>query len=297
MQIIILGSAAGGGFPQWNCACANCVRARAGDPAAQPRSQVGVAVSGDGEHYALIGASPDLRGQILATPALTPRGPRDTPISDVLLLNGDIDGMAGLLHLREQSPFRLTAPPEVLAVLEQNSVFKVLDPARVTRRALNPGVAADLSPGLTVTLLTLPGKIPLYQESQGVAFAEPAPVYAAMIENLAGKCCIIAPACAAITDDVLHNLEKADLLLFDGALFSDDEMVAAGVGQKTSRRMGHVPVGGADGSLARLARLRAEKIYIHINNTNPMLITGSPEHKDVCEAGFLVGWDGMTRQL
>jgi pyrroloquinoline quinone biosynthesis protein B len=293
MQALVLGAAAGGGFPQWNCGCANCTRARAGDPAALPRTQASVALSA-GRGWLLVGASPDLRAQILANPVLAPpAGTRDSPIAGVVLVSADVDGIAGLLVLREQHRFRLWAPANILAVLAANSVFASLDPALVERVEIVQGVAVDTGLGMRLTLLGMPGKIPLYQEQRSAVLAEPATTYAARIDA-DGEVCVVAPACASITADVLGQLADADTLFFDGTLFRDDEMIVAGLSGKTGRRMGHVSVSGPDGALARLAGLRARKIFFHINNSNPMLLDDSEERKSVEAAGFEVAFDGMV---
>jgi pyrroloquinoline quinone biosynthesis protein B len=292
MQALVLGAAAGGGFPQWNCGCANCALARAGDARALPRTQASVAVSA-GQGWLLVGASPDLRQQILANPELaTPAGTRDSPIAGVVLVSADVDGIAGLLVLREQHRFRLFAPASILAVLAANGVFQSLDPALVERVETAAGVAVDTGTGLSLTLLAMPGKIPLYQEDRGAEAAEAAITYAARVEG-GGRVCVVAPACAQITPAVLADLADADTLFFDGTLFRDDEMIAAGLGWKTGQRMGHVSVSGPDGALAWLAALRARKIFFHINNSNPMLLDGSEERRQVQQAGFEVSHDGM----
>jgi pyrroloquinoline quinone biosynthesis protein B len=294
MQCLVLGAAAGGGFPQWNCGCANCARARAGDPAARPRTQASVAVCGDGAHWVIVGASPDLRQQILANPVLWPAaGTRASPIAAVVLVSADVDGIAGLLVLREQHRFRLFAPANILQVLAENGVFASLDAALVERVEISAGVATDTGLGVTVTLLEMPGKVPLYQEAErAAAQTAAAPTYAAMLEG-GGRVCVVAPGCADITDAVLQKLAPADVLFFDGTLFSDDEMIRSGLGWKTGKRMGHVSVSGADGALARLAGLKARKIFFHINNSNPMLLDDSPEREAVENAGFSVSYDGM----
>jgi len=294
MKCIVLGAAAGGGFPQWNCACANCVRARAGDPAARPRTQASVAVSADGAGWLIVGASPDLRQQILATPQLwPPAGTRNSPIGAVVLVSADVDGIAGLLVLREQHRFRLFAPPNILAVLGANGIFASLDAALVSREALMPGRPTDTGLGLAVTLLEVPGKIPLYQEAERAAeAAAAAPTYAARLAGH-GHVCVAAPGCAEITAEVLESLADANILFFDGTLFRDNEMIAAGLSWKTGQRMGHVSVSGPEGALARLASLRGRKVFFHINNINPMLLDDSPERAAVEAAGFEVAFDGM----
>jgi len=296
VKCLVLGSAAGGGFPQWNCGCRLCSLARAGDARAKPRSQVSVALSQDGARWLLVGASPDLRQQILENPAMAPRGARHSPIAGVVLVSADVDGMAGLLVLREQQPFRIFAPESTLRIMEENRIFGSLDPAVVERVAITAGQAVETGFGLRLTLLEMPGKIPLYHEDRSLAVAEAAVTYAARVEG-GGRTAIVAPACAEVTDAVLEKLGGADVLFFDGTLFTDDEMIRAGLGAKTGRRMGHVSVAGPDGSLARLAGHAGRRIYVHINNTNPMLLEDSPERARVTAAGFEVAFDGMSVEL
>ncbi len=296
MKCLVLGSAAGGGFPQWNCGCRLCELARAGDGRAKPRTQVSVALSQDGERWLLVGASPDLRQQILENPAMAPRAKRHSPIAGVVLVSADVDGMAGLLVLREQQPFKIFAPDSTLRILGENRIFDSLDPAVVERVAIKAGQAVDTGFGLTLTLLEMPGKIPLYHEDRSLSVAQSAVTYAARIEA-GGRTAIVAPSCADVTDAVLKTLEGADVLFFDGTLFTDDEMRESGLGSKTGRRMGHVSVAGPDGSLARLAGHAGRRIYLHINNSNPMLLEDSAERALVTEAGFEVAFDGMSVEL
>lgn len=296
-RAIVLGSGAGGGVPQWNCGCRQCRLARAGDPRIRPATQVGVAVTGDGADWLLVGASPDLRQQILQTPALWPRGPgRHSPIAGVVLTNGDIDAIAGLLVLRERHRFTIYAPASVLHVLSENRIFDVLDPALVTRTPLAPMQRVPCGAGLSLTLLPMPGKTPLYLEERGATQAEAAASYAAMLHSQAGTL-IVAPACAEITDEVLARLRLGGAVLFDATLFRDDEMIAAGLSGKTGRRMGHVSLAGPDGTLARLRDLPGRRILLHINNTNPVLLAGSPERLEAEAAGFEIAYDGMEIAL
>jgi pyrroloquinoline quinone biosynthesis protein B len=296
MKCLVLGSAAGGGFPQWNCGCRLCALARSGDPRAKPRTQVSVAVSADGERWLLVGASPDLRQQILDNPAMAPRAQRHSPIAAVALVSADVDGLAGLLVLREQQAFTVYAPRSTLRIMAENRLFGSLDPTLVERVAVEAEETVDTGIGLRLTLLAMPGKIPLYHENRSSAVAEAAVTYAAKVEG-GGRTAIIAPACAAVTDDVLARLRGADVLFFDGTLFTDDEMIRGGLSQKTGRRMGHVSVSGEDGSLARLASFQGRRIYLHINNSNPMLLEDSPERAEVTRSGFEVAEDGMLVDL
>ena len=293
MECLVLGAAAGGGFPQWNCNCSQCARARRGDPKARPRTQVGMAVSADNEHWLLIGASPDLRQQILQNSQLSPRqGARHSPIAGVVLTSADVDGIAGLLVLREQQKLKIYAAAAILEILRSNRLFEVMDPSLVERIEIEPGMPVDTGIGLSLTVLTMPGKIPLYQEDRSSRTAQAGATYAARVEA-AGRVAVIASACAEVTDDVLAKLADADALFFDGTVFTDDEMQTAGVGTKTGRRMGHVPVSGDDGSMKRLHGLPARKIYFHINNTNPLLLDDSTERGLAESSGYEIAYDGM----
>jgi pyrroloquinoline quinone biosynthesis protein B len=245
----------------------------------------------------LVGASPDLRQQLTQTPALWPRGDgRDSPIASVVLIGGDIDAIAGLLVLRERQPFTILAPDPLLATLAGNDVFGVLDPNLVRRVAITPMQPVACAPGLQLTLLPMPGKVPLYRETPGATVAEAGPTYAAMLEA-GDRRVIIAPACARITEAERALFRQADVLFFDGTLFTDDEMIAAGLSEKTGTRMGHVPISGPGGSLAGLADLPCRRILLHINNTNPILLGDSAERRQVEVAGFEVAFDGMEVPL
>jgi pyrroloquinoline quinone biosynthesis protein B len=307
LNIRVLGAAAGGGFPQWNANSEACRRARRGDKAAPPATQASIAVSGDGERWFVINASPDLRHQIEANPCLHPRERiRSSPLAGVVVTNADVDAIAGLLHLREGTPFSLYGPGQVLAILEQNPIFDVLDRRIVPRRELQSDqwqpllTAGDEPSGLEVRPFRLPGKLPLYLEGEMDAAAIPADTGGTLgLEIKAGDARFIYAAnCAAVTDEVASRLSQAPLVFFDGTLLSDDEMIRQGVGAKTGRRMGHVSLSGPDGSLARLAPLGiGRRIYIHINNTNPILLKDSPERREVESAGFEIAYDGMEITL
>jgi len=213
-----------------------------------------------------------------------------------VLIGGDVDALAGLLVLRERQPFTVYAPRPMLDLLESNRIFDVLDPSLVRREELAPLKPVDCGAGLVITLLAMPGKVPLYMEDRGATAPQPGPNYAARLEAN-GRSVIIAPACAEITDAVRRQLHEADLVFFDGTLFTDDEMIAAGLGEKTGRRMGHVPVSGAGGTLEGLADLPGRRVLLHINNSNPILLLDSPERRQVEAAGFEIAFDGMEVQL
>ena len=297
LTVLVLGAAAGGGFPQWNCGCRLCALVRVGDPRVRPATQISIAVSGNQTDWVIVGASPDLRQQIMQTPKLWPRaGLRDSPIAGVVLLGGDVDALAGLLVLRERQPFTVYAPEALLGLLEENRIFEVLDPSVVQRTALEPLQPVACGGGLKLTLLPMPGKVPLYLEDRSAREPQPGPNYAALLEAN-GRSVIVAPACAEITPSVVRQLSGADVVFFDGTLFTDDEMIVAGLGPKTGRRMGHVPISGAGGTLEGLARVPGRRILAHINNSNPILLRDSPERRTVEAAGFEIAFDGMEVQL
>jgi pyrroloquinoline quinone biosynthesis protein B len=297
LTAIVLGAAAGGGFPQWNCRCAVCRLAWDGDPRVRPRTQAGLAVSADGAHWALINASPDLRAQLAATPALHPRELRDSPIEAVVLTGGEIDQTAGLLSLRERQPFTLMATQQTLSALADNPMFSALAADVVMRRAVAPGTPFMLPGGLSAELFMVPGKVPLYLE-QGTPETSVESGANVGVEITADEATLMfVPGAAAVTPALRERLSRADVILFDGTLFTDDEMIASGTGEKTGRRMGHMPIDGADGSLTALSGLGKRRIYVHINNTNPILIGGSPERSQVEAAGWEVATDGLEITL
>ncbi len=297
----MLGAAAGGGFPQWNSAGPGCLRARAGDPAAPPRTQAGIAASADGERWLLINASPDLRQQIAQTPALHPRPGklRNSPIEAVLLTGAEVDALAGLLHLRERQAFELWAAPPAQAVLEANPIFGALNRETVTRRTLPLEEGFTLL-GMRITAYPVPGKVPLFAEGTGFAGdAEEAPVAEAgealgVALSAGGGTLHVIPGCAMMSAGLRERLRGADAVLFDGTLFTDDEMLRLGAGPKTGRRMGHMPMTGEGGTLDAFADLGVRRrVFVHINNTNPALLADSPERAHLAAAGWEVAEDGM----
>jgi pyrroloquinoline quinone biosynthesis protein B len=292
LTAIVLGAAAGGGLPQWNCGCPICELTRRGDSRIRPRTQAGLAVSaGDGRRWVLINASPDLRQQIERTPALHPRGLRTSPIEAVVLTGAEIDQIAGLLSLREQSAFMLYATPPVHAALAANPIF---DANRVMeRRRVALGDAFELGESLTAELFAVPGKTPLYLPGEETDIGQETDATCG-IEIRSGEARLVyVPGAAAVTPAMLDRLARADVVLFDGTLYTDDEMLRVGASQKTGRRMGHMPIGGADGSLRPLSGLKARRIYTHINNTNPLHVAGSPERLAVEAEGWEIAEDGM----
>ena len=294
LTAIVLGAAAGGGFPQWNCNCDVCRLAWAGDKRVRPRTQASLAVSSDGRRWTLLNASPDLRAQIQATPRLHPReAARASPIAAVVLTGAEIDQTAGLLSLRERSPFSLYATAATLAAISDNPMFGVLSADVVTRRAITPGERFALASGIEAELFIVPGKLPLYLEGDDPDIKSETGANVG-VELCDGRSRIAyVPGAAAVTPVLRERLARADVLLFDGTLFADDEMIRTETGKKSGRRMGHLPINGPDGSLAALAGLSSRRIFVHINNTNPLLVDGSPERARVAAAGWEVAEDGM----
>lgn len=307
MRIRILGSAAGGGYPQWNCNCESCSRVWRGEAKAQ--TQVSLAVTADDTHWLLLNASPDLRAQILANQVLYPAAPgRHSPIAGVILTNGDVDAVAGLLDLREGQKLAIYATQTVLGVLGANNIFKVLNAELVARRALTLDAPVALTTrdggvtGLRVTGFSVPGKPALYLEGQdiGARLAERSENTIGLdVEEIAtGKHFFFVPGCATIDAPLKARLKGAALLFFDGTLWRDDEMIRAGLGAKTGKRMGHVSVDGPDGTITSLANAGiVRKIFVHINNTNPLHRADSAEHAAARAAGWEIGRDGMELTL
>lgn len=307
LKIVVLGAAAGGGFPQWNCNCDICRAGRAGNGSARPATQSSLAVSADGENWFVLNASPDIRQQIAQTPALHPReGRRHSPIGGVLLTNADVDHVAGLLTLRESQPLTLYGTGRVLGVLAANSVFNVLNPDFVQRNTIELGentplLLADGRPsGLTVEMFSVPGKVALWLEDESAG-----PNFGSVAEDTVGvkvsdgeRAFFYIPGCAACPPELAERIEGADLLFFDGTTWIDDEMSATGVGHKTGQRMGHMCMSGPRGCIATLAPLGiGRKIFIHINNTNPVHLTKSPERAEAEKSGWEIGYDGMEVML
>lgn len=288
----ILGAAAGGGLPQWNCGCENCNLARTGKIPAQTQSSL--AVSANGRDWAILNASPDIRQQMADAPVLHPTGLRDLPLTSVLVTNGDIDHVAGLLTLREMQPFTLFATAGIHEVLSANPIFDALNGKVVPRTNIALGAAFELTTGLTATLFPVPGKVPLYMEGDTVETDLIGDQTVGVKLETATSTAFYIPGCALLNDDLRERLSDADLLFFDGTLWQDDEMVQAGLSQKTGKRMGHMSMSGPDGSLAAFDDLAIKrKIYVHMNNTNPVLRPDSAEKKQAEAAGWTIGQDGM----
>ncbi|RUT84773.1 MULTISPECIES: pyrroloquinoline quinone biosynthesis protein PqqB [unclassified Mesorhizobium] len=308
MHLRIIGSAAGGGFPQWNCNYRLSRAARTGMAGVHSRTQSSIAASADGFGWVLFNASPDIRQQIAATPELQPAGDaplRSTPIRAVVLTNADVDHIAGLLSLRERQPFAIYATAQVLATLEANSIFSVLDPALVPRRILPPAKelaicdAEGRETGVMIEPFPVPGKIALYLEDRDHPDAnfnsDAGDTIGVRIAGIGSRGSVFyIPGCARIDAALRARLADAACLLFDGTVYTDDEMIVAGVGQKTGARMGHLAISGESGSIAGLADVKVgRRVFVHINNTNPILDENSAEHAAVKAAGWEIASDGL----
>lgn len=296
LTAIVLGSAAGGGFPQWNCRCPVCTLAWDADPRVQERTQTGLAISADGKRWTLLNASPDLREQIARTNELQPHfSRRESPIEAVVLTGAEIDQVAGLLHLREAQAFSIFATEETQTTLNANPVFDVLSRDFVTRKTVGLFEKFALPGGIVAELFPVPGKIPLYLEGGSGQMQAGTNVG---VEISAGDACILfVPGAASVPISLLQRMQRANAVFFDGTLFTDDEMIRLGVSEKTGLRMGHMPVSGEGGSLEALAAIPGRRIYIHINNTNPLLIEDSMERRAVTAQGFEIAHDGMEIAL
>ncbi len=308
LRIVILGAAAGGGVPQWNCGCAVCQAARSGDPELRS-TQASIAISADGEHWFLINASPDLRQQLIATPQLFPKAGqlRHSPIAGVILTNGEVDAVAGLLSMREGSPFTIYAHPRVLAILKANSIFNVLSEINVKRQPIaidqtfEPALPDGSPSGIDILPFAVPGKGAWYLEEK----AHPAGDDGAgdtlglrIGDKASGKHCYFLAACAQVTPELKARLAGASLIFFDGTVWRDDELIAAGLGAKTGQAMGHISMSGDNGAIAALADLGIDsKIFLHINNSNPALLRDSAERKTAEGAGWQIPADGMEITL
>ncbi len=301
LSIVVLGTAAGGGVPQWNCGCANCRSARNGHPELKS-TQASIAVSADREHWFLVNASPDLRQQITDTPVLHPRAGalRHSPIAGVILTNGEVDAVAGLLSLREGGAFTLHAHERVLSILADNSIFNVLRRDLVLRRAIELGTEFELllpdgnPSGLTVEAFAVPGKIALFLEDE-TDDGEGDTLGLVISDKAEGQRLVFLAACAEVTPAIAEKLDGADLVFFDGTLWHDDEMIRAGLGKKTGQRMGHIAMSEAISALSGIDI--GKRVFLHINNSNPALRDDSPERQMALAAGWVVPVDGMEIDL
>jgi pyrroloquinoline quinone biosynthesis protein B len=294
MRFLVLGAAAGGGLPQWNCGCRNCRDARLGKIASATQSSLAVTL--DGQSWAVLNASPDIRVQLQHCPSMHPQSLRHSPLRAVLLTNGDIDHIAGLLSLREQSPFSLFATAGLLDVLAANPVFNAL-PAAVGRHPVRLSEDFELLPGLRATVFPVPGKVPLFMEGGQVQTDLIGEQTVGVRLTDGTKTAYYIPGCSGVSAELLEILADADQVFFDGTLWHDQEMIQSGTGTKTGQRRGHISISGAEGSIACLQTVDAAKTFIHINNTNPIWQPGSAERAQVLAAGWTIAADGMEIAL
>jgi pyrroloquinoline quinone biosynthesis protein B len=308
LRVVVLGAAAGGGVPQWNCGCPVCLAARTEHPELQS-TQASIAVSTDGRHWFLINASPDLRQQLIATPQLHPAPGqlRHSPIAGVILTNGEIDAVAGLLSMREGWPFTIYAHRKVLAILATNSIFNVLSEKNVRRQpieedeAFEPTLPDGTPSGIEVLPFAVSGKSAWYLEGK----AHPAGDTGAgdtlglrIRDKATDKFFYFLAACAGVSDELKSRLAGAPLVFFDGTVWRDDELIVAGLGNKTGQGMGHIAMSGERGAIAALAGLDIDrKVFLHINNSNPALLHDSAERKTAERAGWQIPADGTEFTL
>lgn len=300
LRIVVLGAAAGGGVPQWNCGCAVCHSARG--HAGLQATQASIAVSADDEHWYLINASPDLRQQLTATPRLHPQSGRlrHSPVAGVILTNGEVDAIAGLLSMREGSPFTLWAHPRVLAILKSNSIFNVLSDNTVMREAIGIDESFELklpdgsASGIEVLPFAVAGKGAWYLEgTPDGGDGEGETLGLRIGDKTTGRYFFFIAACARVTPGLAQRIAGAPLVFFDGTVWRDDELIAAGLSTKTGQRMGHISMSGDKGAIAALAgRGIGWKIFLHVNNSNHALLPNSAERKAIEEAGWQIPADG-----
>ncbi len=303
LRVVVLGAAAGGGVPQWNCGCAVCQAARTEHPELKS-TQASIAISTDGGHWFLINASPDLRQQLIATPQLHPQAGklRHSPISGVILTNGEIDAIAGLLSMREGWPFTIYAHPRVLSILKANSIFNALNEKNVRRQPIEvdkpfePALPDGSPSGIEILSFAVPGKSAWYLEGEAHPAADDGAgdtIGLRVCDKASGKYFYFLAACAAINEDLKSRLAGAPLIFFDGTVWRDDELIAAGLGNKTGQSMGHIAMSGDHGAIQSLAGLDiGRKIFLHINNSNPALLHDSAEREIVERAGWQIPADG-----
>jgi pyrroloquinoline quinone biosynthesis protein B len=304
MRIKVLGAAAGGGLPQWNCACENCSALRRASSEIQPRTQSQLAVTADGDAWFLINASPDLREQLNRTPEVRPdssKGLRNTPVEGVILTSADLDHVLGLLLMREFTPVRIYTSSAVRSILQSNSFFQMLDrmPGQSRWTTLHPEVNVLLGGGLTCIAITLPGSFPSYvTEKERIALDAGVITIGLLFETSQGKRFAYLPALSSVSPALKDLLSTCSVLMVDGTFWKDDELQSIQPGTPSACSMGHMPISGADGSLSALGDLSGvRKIYTHINNTNPILNEGSRERRAVHDAGWEVAWDGLEITL
>ena len=309
LKVLILGSAAGGGSPQWNCNSSVSKKVRDGLPGTSPRTQSSIAVTSNDEDWVLFNASPDLGSQILNNKQMHPkRDLRHSPIKAVVLTNGDVDHVAGLLSLRERQNLSVYAHKRVHSVLKENTIFNVLNPDYVDRRNLEMNKKFEIKSkegkdlNIEIEAFEVPGKIALWleDESKGTNFGteEGDTIGLKIFSSQNNKSFFYIPACAEMTTDLAERIKDSEVVLFDGTLWENEEMATSKVGEKTGQRMGHMNNSGNDGSIQAFKGLGVKrKIFIHINTTNPILLEDSKERKIVEENGWEVSYDGMEIEI
>ena len=293
----LLGTAAGGGIPQWNCSCRICAVSRKHPAIVPPRLQLQASISGDGQRWILLNASPDLRSQIESNPELQPttaNGERNTPIDAIVLTSADLDQVLGILLLREFQPLTIYATPLIRNILEANSFFKMMHrvPNQLTWVDIVPGKTFLLrDSGIACTPIPLSGGLPLYAKEWNTGNSGDAAV--GLLFESDGKRLAYTPAVPEITAELKAIYESCQVVLMDGTFWSDAELSSTHRGTPRAREIGHVPLAGPDGTIERMADVTSpEKIFVHINNTNPMLDPRSAEHKAVLQSGWTIGYDG-----
>jgi pyrroloquinoline quinone biosynthesis protein B len=302
VHVILLGTAAGGGFPQWNCWCPTCRVARRDPARARHRSQSSAAVSADGQRWFLLNASPDVHTQVGRLPSAEPAGMRHVPVEGVVLTDGELDHTVGLLLLREGRHLQVWATDAVRRIVEQDSRIVPVTRAFAEVRLVTLPIAGTVPllyrdgcpSGLTVSSFAVPAGPPRF-----AADDHPGHTVGLLVrDGSTGGVCAFVPGCGSLDSTLLELLGRAELVLFDGTFWTDDELITLGIGERTAREMDHLPVSGPEGSLERLASLPGRRrVYTHINNTNPMLIEDSPERRQVEHRGVEVGADGMRFTL
>lgn len=302
MDIVLLGTAAGGGFPQWNCWCPPCRVARSDPRRAHPRSQSSAAVSVDGTRWFLLNASPDVRDQLVRLNGVAPSGTRHVPIEGIVTTDAELDHTVGIALLREARRLQLYATDAVQAVLTDDSrllpVTSAFAEVKLTTLPLEQPVRLRTiegqATGLSVTAFAVPGDPPRFARQE-----QPGHTVGLMIKDAdTGGTVAFVPGCGGLSPQLIEKLSKADLLLFDGTFWTDTELIDLGISDRTARQMDHQPVSGSDGSLAIISALPCkQKVYTHINNSNPMLLEQSPERRAVEASGVVVGDDGMRFAL
>jgi pyrroloquinoline quinone biosynthesis protein B len=302
MHVILLGTAAGGGFPQWNCWCPTCRVAREDPKRARPRSQSSIAFSADGVRWFLGNASPDVREQIAQLPHADVKGVRHVPVEGIVLTDAELDHTLGVTLLREGRQLQIVATPAVIHTIAEDSrvlpVTEAFAKVKVVEVDLGDAVSLDYrdgsASGLTIEMKAVRGDPPRFARREEVGHT----VAAFIRDTRTGTECAFVPGCGGLGPKLLSRLDQAEMLLFDGTFWTDDELARLDISDRPALSMGHVPISGAEGSLAALSQLKCRhKVYTHINNTNPMLIEGSNERAAVEAAGMIVGMDGMRFEI